>query len=72
MPSPPRISEGLRSPSEPDLDPRLEGRIAIPRFTPRMTRSKLIVNGPVRVEGRLLSVGERVRVTTGGGEIKWN
>ena len=55
-----------------DLDPRLEGKIAIPRFTPRMTRSKLIVNGPVRVEGRPLNLGERVRVTTGGGEIKWN
>jgi len=35
-----------------DLDPRLEGNIAIPRFSPGMTRSKLIVNGPVTVEGR--------------------
>ena len=54
-----------------DLDPRLEGNIAIPRFRPGMTRSKLIANA-VTVEGRPLNVGERVRVTTGGGEIKWS
>ena len=55
-----------------DLDPRLEGNIAIPRFSPGMTRSKFIVNRPVTVEGRPLNVGKRVRVTTGGGEIKWS
>jgi hypothetical protein len=53
-----------------DLDPRLEGNIAIPRFSRGVTRSELIVNGPVTVEGRPLNVGERLRVTTGGGEIK--
>ena len=54
-----------------DLDPRLEGDAAIPRFNSGVTRFELVVNGGVRVEGRELKVGERVRITTGG-KILWN
>ena len=53
------------------LDPRLEGNIASPGYNPAMTRLELSVDGPITVEGRPLNIGERVRIETGGGTIKW-
>ena len=53
-----------------ELDSRLEGQAVIPTYRTGTDRFDLLGNGPVKVEGSELSVGERVRIATGE-EILW-
>jgi hypothetical protein len=56
-----------------DLDPRIDqGSSSITRYRASDTRFELNVHGPVTVDGRPLNIGDRVRITTGGGEITWS